>query len=105
MMQITVTRSGLLRGLGWTMVAFFWIAFLLLMMFIFNASGDAGYLVMGFFMMVERTLPVLLLPLGIIIYGVRKDHAQPLTKVVFKYGAIAGTVYFISAALIFALLF
>jgi hypothetical protein len=104
-MQITVTRNGLLHGLGWTAVTLFWIAFLLLIMFIFNASGDAGYLVMGFFIMLERTLPVLLLPFGIIIYGARKDHAQSLTKVVFKWGAIAGTAYFISAALLFSLSF
>lgn len=102
-MQITVTRNGLLRGLGWTMIAFFWITLLLLIMFILNAHGDAGYLVMGFFLMIDRTLPVLLLPLGIIIYGVRKDHAQPLKKIVFKWGAIAGTAYFISAALLFSL--
>ena len=94
-MEVTVSGKGFVRGLGWTAIALFWITVLVFLFLLFSAPGDsgAGYVIFGLIVLTGKTFPVLVIPLGIMLYGVRKDHAEPLWKVLLKWGTIATMVY------------
>lgn len=94
-MQIEINGKSFVRGLGWTIALLFWLALFTITVSLISAPGDsgAGYVVMGLFFAIAKTFPLLLLPLAIVIYGVRKNHEFPLWKVLLKWGTIATAVY------------
>lgn len=104
--QLNVTGKGLFRGIGWTAAILFWLAIIAMIMSLLSAPGDSGaaYVFVLIFAAVGATFPLLLLPLGIIVYGVRKEHGRSLWKVILKWGTIAVIVYLICLPFVFALL-
>lgn len=96
-MQMTITGKGFLRGLGWVSAILFWLSFLLIIASLFTTPGDSGtgMVVMGLELVAIRTFPLLFVPMGVIIYGVRKEREASLWRVLFKWGTLAAAVYLV----------
>lgn len=104
-MNIELTPRRFVGGLGWFAAWAFWglLAFVLMSLLSSSDRSGAGMVIFFGLTFMGMTFPLLIIPLGILIYGVRKDHALPLPRTLFKWGTISAVIYL--ASLVVAFLF
>ena len=94
-----VTPHKALNTLGWLTVGVFWL--LLLMTGVLLASSqDAGLIIFYVVIAVGMTFPVLVVPIGIIAYGIWNVRGQSFWKALAKWSTIAMVVYIFCVVLL-----
>lgn len=85
----------LLRVIGWTAAVLFWVTFIGGIVFLLTASNMPGltYVLIGAFVILATSFPVLILPVGIIAYGMDKERGQHPCKAFFKWATIAAAAH------------
>ena len=106
-MQIELSRRNWLSALGWTAAWVFWLVLGFGILSLLTASDRTGAGMVIYFglALAGMAFPILIIPVSILIYGVRKEHYEPLSRTLFKWSTIAAVVYLVVLCLTVAVLF